>query len=151
VDGDFKNRYPYTQQSPTLNYFHIWGCPAEARIFNLGQGNLVREPLTAILLATLRDRSDTYSTVQAGRQTKFIETRHVIFLEDDMIKGSKVLREVDLQEKRTYVLILMVVEPYFSIPVTIPPTVVLIGGETPTTNVASPSATTTEQVASPST
>jgi hypothetical protein len=29
-------------------------------------------------------------------QTKFIETRHAIFLEDDMIKESKVLREVDL-------------------------------------------------------
>jgi hypothetical protein len=33
-----------------------------------------------------------------------------------MIKGSKVLREVDLQEKRTYVLIPMVEEPYYSIP-----------------------------------
>jgi hypothetical protein len=67
-----------------------------------------------------------------------------------MIKGSKVLREVNLQENRMYVPILMVEEPYFSILVVVPPMVVPTGGETPTANVASPSATTTEQVASPS-
>jgi hypothetical protein len=45
----------------------------------------------------------------------------------------------------------MVEEPYFSIPTVVPPTVIPIVGETPAANVASPSATTTEQVASPST
>jgi hypothetical protein len=48
-----------------------------------------------------------------------------------MIKGSKVLREVDLREKRTYVPIPMVEEPYFSIPAVVPPTVVTTRGETP--------------------
>jgi hypothetical protein len=24
----------WTGRKPTLNYFHIWGCPPEARIFN---------------------------------------------------------------------------------------------------------------------
>jgi hypothetical protein len=67
-----------------------------------------------------------------------------------MIKGSKVLREVNLRENRMYVPIPMVEEPYFSIPVVVPPMVVPTGGETPTANVTSPSATTTEQVASPS-
>jgi hypothetical protein len=66
-----------------------------------------------------------------------------------MIKGSKVLREVDLQKKGMCVPIPMVEEPYFSIPVVAPPAVVPTGGETPATNVASPSATTTEQVTSP--
>jgi hypothetical protein len=68
-----------------------------------------------------------------------------------MIKGSKVLREVDLQKKRTYVPIPMVEEPYLSIPVVVPPTVVTIRGETPAANIVSLSATTTEQVTSPST
>jgi hypothetical protein len=68
-----------------------------------------------------------------------------------MIKGSKVLREVDLQEKRIHVPFPMVEEPYFSIPIVVPPIVIPTVGETPTANVASPSATITEQVASPST
>jgi hypothetical protein len=49
-----------------------------------------------------------------------------------------------------YISILMVEEPYFSIPAMVPPTVVPTGGETPAANVASPSSITTEQVASPS-
>ena len=144
-------RTPYelwTGRKPTVNYFHIWGCPEEARIFNPGQGKL-DERTTSCHFIGYPDRSKGYRFYCPDRQTKFIETRHAIFLEDDMIKGSKVLREVDLQEKRTYVPIPMVEEPYFSIPAIVPPTVVMTGGETPATNVASPSATTKEQVASP--
>jgi hypothetical protein len=132
-----------TGRKPTLNYFNIWGCPAEARIFNLGQEKL-DERTTSCHFIGYPERSKGYRFYCPGRQTKFIETRHAIFLEDDMIKGSKVLREVDLQEKRTYVPIPMVEEPYFSIPVVVPPTVVTTRGETPAANIASPSATTTE-------
>jgi hypothetical protein len=96
------------------------------------------------------ERSKGYRFYCPDRQTKFIETRRAIFLEDDITKASKVLREVGHQKKRTYVPISMVEEPYFSISVVVPQTVVPTGGETPVANLASPSATTTEQVASPS-
>jgi hypothetical protein len=58
-------------------------------------------------------------------KTKFVEIRHDVFLKDEMVKGSKVLREVDLQEKRTYVPISMFKEPYFSIHAEVPPIVIL--------------------------
>jgi hypothetical protein len=45
----------------------------------------------------------------------------------------------------------MVEEPYFSIPIVVPLMVVTTRGETPTANIVSQSATTTEQVTSPST
>jgi hypothetical protein len=67
-----------------------------------------------------------------------------------MIKGIKVLREVDLQENRTYGLFPIVEEPYFSIPTMVPPTVIPTMSETPAANVASASATTKKQEASPS-
>jgi hypothetical protein len=139
----------WTGRKLTLNYFHIWGCPTEARIFNPGQEKL-DERTTSYHFIGYSERSKCYRFYCPGRQIKFIETRHAIFLEDDMIKGSKVLREVDLQEKRTYVPIPMVEEPYFSIPAVVPPTVVTTRGETPAANIVSPSATTTEQVTSPS-
>jgi hypothetical protein len=66
-----------------------------------------------------------------------------------MIKGSTVLQELDLQEKRMYVPILMVEEPYFSIHAEVPPIVVPNESETPATNIASPSTTIRGQVASP--
>jgi hypothetical protein len=30
----------WTDRKLTLNYLHVWGCPAEARIFNLSIGKL---------------------------------------------------------------------------------------------------------------
>jgi hypothetical protein len=72
------------------------------------------------------------------------------FLEDAIIKGSKVLREVDLQEKRMFVSIPMVEEPYFSIPIEVPPTVEPTKSKTSVANVVSPSTTTTEQDVPPS-
>jgi hypothetical protein len=37
------------------------------------------------------------------RHTKFVETRHVVFLEDEMMRGRTVPREISLEEKRVYV------------------------------------------------
>ena len=34
----------WTGKKPTLNYFHVWGCPAEAKLFNPNIGKL--EPKT---------------------------------------------------------------------------------------------------------
>jgi hypothetical protein len=136
-------------RKPTINYFHIWGCPVEARIFN-PRYRKIDERTTCFHFIGYPEISKGYRFYCPGEQTKFIETRHAIFLEDDMTKGSKVLREADLQEKRTYVPFPMVEEPYFSIPTVVPPTVIPTVGEAPAVNVASPSATTIEQEASPS-
>jgi hypothetical protein len=37
------------------------------------------------------------------RHTKFVETKHAIFLEDKMMRGSTVPQEISLEEKRLYV------------------------------------------------
>jgi hypothetical protein len=52
-----------------------------------------------------------------------MKTRHVVFLEDDMVRGSMAAREINLKEKRVYVPTPMVQEPYFLLPVTVVPTV----------------------------
>jgi len=56
------------------------------------------------------------------RHTKFIETRHAVFLEDEMMKGSMVAREIDLEEKRVYAPTPMVQEPFFELPAAATPT-----------------------------
>jgi hypothetical protein len=48
-----------------------------------------------------------------------MKTRHVVFLEDEVIKGSTVPREIRIKEKRVYVPTPMVVEPFFSVPATV--------------------------------
>ena len=54
---------------------------------------------------------------------KFVETRHAVFLEDDMVRGSMVVREINLEEKRVHVPTPMVQEPFFTLPVVAAPTV----------------------------
>jgi hypothetical protein len=46
-----------------------------------------------------------------------------VFLEDNMIRGSMVAREISLQEKQVHVPTPMVEEPFFTLPIAVEPTV----------------------------
>jgi hypothetical protein len=45
-----------------------------------------------------------------------VEIRHIVFLEDEVIRGSTVPQEIRLEEKWVCVPTLMVAEPFFSVP-----------------------------------
>jgi hypothetical protein len=49
--------------------------------------------------------------------TKFVEMRHVVFLGDEMMRGSIVSREIDLEDKRVYVSTQIIQEPIFELPI----------------------------------
>jgi hypothetical protein len=49
--------------------------------------------------------------------------RHVVFLEDEMMRGSMVAQKIDLEEKRACVPTLMIKKPFFEVHVLIAPTV----------------------------
>ena len=51
-----------------------------------------------------------------------MEMRHTVFLEDKMMRGSMVAREIDLKEKWVYVPTPMIHEPFFSLPAVAAPT-----------------------------
>ena len=57
------------------------------------------------------------------RYTKFVETRHVVFLEDEKMRGSMVAREIVLEVKRVYAPTPMIHEPIFSLHAVAAPTV----------------------------
>ena len=57
------------------------------------------------------------------RHTKFVEMRHHVFLEDKMMRGSMVPREIDLEEKQVYVPAPMIQELFFSLPIDAAPKV----------------------------
>jgi hypothetical protein len=99
----------WPDRKPMLNYFHIWGCPPEVRIFNTGQGRL-DERTTNCYFIGYPERSKGYRF----RQTNQVYRNQTCHFLRGMIYGGKILREVDLQEKRTYIQFSMVEEPYFS-------------------------------------
>ena len=94
----------------------MWGYPAEAKVFNPNIGKLDSKIVSCHFIG-YPEKSKGYRFYCPDRQTKFIETRHVVFLEDDMIRESMVAREINFEEKWVYVPTLMVQEPFFMLPV----------------------------------
>ena len=110
----------WTGRKPILNYLHIWGCPAEARVFNPNMGKLDPKTVSCHFIG-YPDKSKAYRFYCPNQFTKFVETRHAVFLESDMMKGEITPRQIDLEEKRDYVAMPIIQKPYFAPTVGIAP------------------------------
>jgi hypothetical protein len=110
----------WTDRKPTLNYLHVWGCPAEARIFNPSIEKL--DPKTGSChFIGYPDKSKGFRFYCPDRYIKIVKTRYTIFLEDEVIMGSTMPREIRLEEKRVCVPTPMVAEPFFLVPAAVTP------------------------------
>jgi hypothetical protein len=110
----------WTDRKLTLNYLHMWGCPTEAKLFNLSIRKL--DPKTVSYhFISYPDKSKGFHFYCPDRYIKIVKTRHTIFLEDEVIRGSMVPREIRLEEKRICVPTPMVTEPFFSVPAAVTP------------------------------
>jgi len=99
----------WTGWKPSV-HLRVWGSPAEAKVFNPNIGKLDPKTISCHFIG-YPEKSKGYRFYYPGRHTKFVETRHASFLEDQMIRGSKEAREITLEEKRVFVPITMVQEP----------------------------------------
>jgi len=79
----------WTEKEPSLNYLRVWGCPAEVKVFNPNIGKLDSKTVSCHFIGYL-EKSKGYCFYYPNRHTKYVETRHDVFLEDDMVKGSMV-------------------------------------------------------------
>ena len=79
----------WTRKEPSLNYFCVWGCPAEAKVFNPNIEKLDSKTVSCHFISYPK-KSKGYRFYCPDRQTKFVETRLAVFLEDDMIRRSMV-------------------------------------------------------------
>jgi hypothetical protein len=131
----------WTGRKPTLNYLHVWGCPAEAKVFNPNIGKLDPKTVSCHFIG-YPNKSKGYRLYCPDRHIKFVEMRHAVFLEDEMVRGSMVAQEISLEEKRVHAPTLMIQEPFFSILAVAAPTVHDTAVTTPV--VSSPVATMTE-------
>jgi hypothetical protein len=105
----------WTDKKLTLNYLHVWGYPVEAKLFNPSIGKLDPKIVSCHFIG-YSDKSKGFHFYCPDRYIKIVETRHTVFLEDEVIRGSTVPREIRLEEKRVCVPTPMVVEPVFSVP-----------------------------------
>jgi hypothetical protein len=110
----------WTDRKLTLNYLHVWGYPAEAKLFNPSIGKLDPKTVSCHFIG-YPDKSKGFRFYCPDRYIKIVETRHAVFLEDEVIRGSMVPREIWLEEKRICVPTPMVAEPFFSVPAAVTP------------------------------
>jgi hypothetical protein len=75
----------WTVRKPTLNYLHVWGYPVEAKLFNSSIGKLDPKTMSCHFIG-YPDKSKGFH-YYPDRHTKFVEIRHTIFLEAEMIRG----------------------------------------------------------------
>jgi hypothetical protein len=111
----------WTGRVPSLHHLLVWGSPAEAKVFNPNIAKLDSKTVSSFFIG-YPEKSKGFLFYCPNRYTKFVETRHVVFLEDEMIRGSMVVWKIDLAEKRVCAPNPMIQEPYFSLPVVPAPT-----------------------------
>jgi hypothetical protein len=76
----------------------VSGSPAEAKIFNPNITKLDPKIVTCHFIG-YPDRSKGYRFYYPDKCTKFVETRHAVFLEEELMRGSMVARKIYLEEK----------------------------------------------------
>jgi hypothetical protein len=106
----------WTGHKPSLNYIRVWSCPVGAKIFNPNAGKLEPKTVSCHFIG-YPEKSKDFRFYCPDRHTKYVETRHAIFLDDEMMRGSTVPQKISLEEKQVYVLTPMIHELFPSVPV----------------------------------
>jgi hypothetical protein len=112
----------WTGREPSLKHLRVWESLTEAKVFNPNIGKLDPKTVSCYFIG-YPEKSKGFCFYCSDRYTKFIETRHVVILEDEMMSGSTVAQKIDLLEKRVCVPTPMTHEPFFELPILVAPTV----------------------------
>jgi hypothetical protein len=87
-----------TGRMASINYLHVWGCPTQDKIFNPQLRKLDPKTISCHFIG-YPDKYKGYQFYCPDCNTKFVDTRHTVFLECDVSSSP---REVDLEEIWTY-------------------------------------------------
>jgi hypothetical protein len=90
----------WTDRKHTLNYLHVWDCPAEAKLFNPSIEKLDPKIVSCHFIG-YPDKSKGFRFYCPDRYIKIVETRQIIFLEDEVIRGARYLERYDLRRSRS--------------------------------------------------
>jgi hypothetical protein len=77
----------WTGRKSSLNYLRVWGFPGEGNMFNSNIGKLDSK-IVSFHFIGYPYKSKVFCVYYPDIHTKFIEMRHVIFLEDMMMMGA---------------------------------------------------------------
>ncbi|XP_074271145.1 uncharacterized protein LOC141595072 [Silene latifolia] len=93
---------------PRLQHLHVWGCPAEARIYNPHERKLDPRTISGFFIG-YPEKSKGYRFYCPTHKTRIVETGNAKFLENGEVSGSDQVRDVVVNKVRV------------AIPVPLPP------------------------------
>ena len=102
----------WTGRKPSMKYLRVWGCRAEAKLFNPHIGKLDPKTVSCHFIG-YPERSKGYRFYCLDRITKFVETRDIVFFENNEDLEP---RKIDLEEKRVYILSPLILETFIPVP-----------------------------------
>ena len=82
----------WTGRKPSLRHLHVWGCPAEARIYNSHEKKLDFKTISGYFIGYPM-KSKGYRFYCPNHSTKIVETGNARFIENDEISGSDQLQK----------------------------------------------------------
>ncbi|KAD3640949.1 hypothetical protein E3N88_30172 [Mikania micrantha] len=87
----------WTGRKPSLRYMKVWGCLAEAKLYNPFLKKLDMKTVTCYFIG-YPDHSKGYRFHCPTHVTRIVETNHAHFLDDSKVSGSSENPDSDLQE-----------------------------------------------------
>ncbi|KAK3035793.1 hypothetical protein RJ639_034609 [Escallonia herrerae] len=92
----------WAQRKPSLEYFHVWGCLAEAEVYNQHTKKLDPKTISCHFIG-YPERSKGFRFYCPSHTTRNVETRHAVFFEDAEYSGSCTPRIINLEEIQDHV------------------------------------------------
>jgi hypothetical protein len=103
-------------RNPLLDYLRVWVCPPKNKIFNPNASKFDYKIVSYHFIGS-PEKSMGFHFYYPNRHTKLVETRHAIFLEDEIMRVSIVSQEISLEHKWVYVPTPMIYELIPLVPV----------------------------------
>ena len=89
----------WTGKKPSLKHLHVWGCPAEVRIYNPHEKKLDARTISGNFIG-YSDGSKGYKFYCPNHSTRIVESGNARFIENGQFSGSDKPRNVDIKEIR---------------------------------------------------
>ncbi|WVZ04530.1 hypothetical protein V8G54_025336 [Vigna mungo] len=87
----------WTGRKPNLRHLHVWGCPAEVRLYNPHEKKLDARTISGYFIG-YPEKSKGYRFYCPNHSTRIVESGNARFIENGQFSGSEESRIVDIQE-----------------------------------------------------
>lgn len=105
----------WTGRKSSLRHLHVWGCPAEVSIYNPHERKLDERTISSYFIG-YPEKSKGYKFYCPNHSMRIVETGNARFIEHGEVSGSDIMRNVNIQEVRVQVLILVTSKSVSDVP-----------------------------------